>query len=88
MRTHLSTRRSLLAASTLLLVASSLALLTPDDVSATRSGSAYVVYKYYSDASRTTQVGECHINWHCFQGRHACSGTQTAYYTAQIISQC
>jgi hypothetical protein len=87
-RTRLSTRRSLLAASTLLLFVSSLALLAPTDASAARSASAYVVYKYYSDASHTTQVGECQINWHCIQGYGGCSGTQTAYYTAQIISQC
>jgi hypothetical protein len=83
-----SPRRSLLGASTLLFAASSLALLTPGDASATKRGSGWARFRYYSDASLTTQVGQCDYNVQCFQGRHYCSGTQTAYYTGELINQC
>jgi hypothetical protein len=75
-------RRSLLVASTLLLVASSLFRHTPND------DNAYVVFRYYSNASLTTQVGECRYNINCFQGYYSCWGTQTAHGTAQVISYC
>jgi hypothetical protein len=90
MRTHLSTGRSLLAASTLLLVASSLTLLAADDVSAARSSdsSGWVRFKYYSDPSHTTQVGQCDYNIQCIQGYYRCSGVQTSYSQGELINYC
>lgn len=86
MRKLLTPRRSLLGASTLLLAASSLALLTPADASAARRTSAIVQGIYYSDASMTTYVGMCTFNYRC-SGVSRCSGTVTAYYT-ETVDEC
>lgn len=90
MRTLLfSFRHVLLATATLLLFTSSPTLLI-QDAHATKSGfSAWVRYRYYSDASYTTQVGQIDYNYYC-NGRNQnyYSGTQTTHYTIELISQC
>jgi hypothetical protein len=87
MRIRFSPRRSLLGASAILFAASSLALLTPDDASAARR-LTWGRYKFYSDASRTVQVGQCEVNYHCLNGRVACWGTQTEYQTSELVMYC
>jgi hypothetical protein len=85
MRAILSFRRFLVAASTLLLFASSPAL----HASGTENGFApWVRYRFYSDATLTTQVGQTDVNAGCIQGETYSTGTQTAYYTAQLIHYC
>jgi hypothetical protein len=86
MRKPVTPSRALRAASTLLLVASSLALLTPADASAARGSDTIVKRIYYSDASMTTVVGSCTFNYRC-SGVSRCSGTATAYYT-ETVDEC
>jgi hypothetical protein len=86
MRKLLTPRRSLLGASTFLLAASSLALLTPADASAARRVDPIVREQYFSDASLTTQVGGCVYNIKC-NGLTQCWGTMTEY-VVETVSQC
>lgn len=87
MRKLLTPRRSLLAASAFLLAASSLALLTPGDASASARRSGEIVrVMYYSDATYTTRVGGCVWNAKC-SGHNDCWGTQTQYYV-ETVSAC
>ena len=87
MRKIFTPRRSLLAASTFLLAASSLALLVPDSASASARRSGEIVrVMYYSDATYTTRVGSCVYNAKC-SGYNSCSGTQTQYHI-ETVSQC
>jgi hypothetical protein len=89
MRAPLALRRCLLAASTLVLFASPLTLLVPNEAAGAESAfSPWYRYDFYSDASYTTMVGQTHVNAGCNPGQTSSWGTQTAYYTRTLIHYC
>jgi len=88
MRAPFAFRRFLVAASTLLVFASSLALLVPDDASGAETEFApWYRFMYFSDASYTTQVGQIDINAGC-KGEDFSWGTQTPYVKRFLINYC
>jgi len=66
----------------LMLLATSLVLLTPAKAEAACCGHR-ITERYYSDATKTTQVGQC-VEDEC-AGTYTCTGQETEYITATSV---